>query len=119
MKISAGHDLRHRTSAGFWLNILHLHGEEVMFTVSLITVRSSWRDRNISVLGQRRFSVLCGGLRRWETMVLGTPEQVIAEARDAIMTTGGKRFILGTGCVLPIISPRGNILAARRSVEFD
>ena len=107
----------------FWLNILHLHGEEVMFDrfLDYPVAVINWHDRETPPFlaeAQKRFSgVLCGGLRRWETMVLGTPEQVIAEARDAIMATGGRRFILGTGCVLPIISPRGNIIAARRSVE--
>ncbi|MEA4909863.1 MAG: hypothetical protein VB089_19730, partial [Anaerolineaceae bacterium] len=60
---------------------------------------------------------VCGGLRRWETMVLGTPAQIRAEAEDAILSTNGTRFILGTGCVLPIVAPRGNILAARHSVD--
>jgi uroporphyrinogen decarboxylase len=48
---------------------------------------------------------------------LGTPEQVIAEARDAIEQTGGQRFILGTGCVVPITAPYGNLLAARKVVD--
>jgi uroporphyrinogen decarboxylase len=52
-------------------------------------------------------------------MVLGTPERVAAEVKEAILATGGRRFILGTGCVLPIVAPSGNILAARRSVEAD
>jgi uroporphyrinogen decarboxylase len=39
------------------------------------------------------------------------------EAADAIQQTSGKRFILGTGCVVPIIASHGNILAARKSVE--
>ncbi|NMB87687.1 MAG: hypothetical protein GYA17_04975 [Chloroflexi bacterium] len=50
-------------------------------------------------------------------MVLGTPAQIRAEAEDAILSTNGTRFILGTGCVLPIVAPRGNILAARHSVD--
>jgi hypothetical protein len=67
---------------------------------------------------QQKFSgALCGGLRRQETMVLGTPEQVKAEAQDAIQQTSGRGLILGTGCVMPTIVPRGNVLAARQSVE--
>jgi hypothetical protein len=50
-------------------------------------------------------------------MVLGTPEQVKLEARDAIQQTGGRGLILGTGCVMPTIVPRANIVAARQSVE--
>jgi uroporphyrinogen decarboxylase len=52
-------------------------------------------------------------------MVLGTPIQVQTEARVAIQATQGKRFILGTGCVMPIITPHGNILAARESVTQE
>jgi len=28
-------------------------------------------------------------------------------------------LLLGTGCVVPVIAPQGNILAARRSVEVS
>jgi uroporphyrinogen decarboxylase len=52
-----------------------------------------------------------------ETLVFGDPEQVRGEALEALVTTGGQRFILGTGCVTPIIAPFGNILAARQSVQ--
>ncbi|RPI30068.1 MAG: hypothetical protein EHM70_14785 [Chloroflexota bacterium] len=114
-----------------WLNMLHLHGEDVMFDQVLHGVAGkdsplpaaivNWHDRDTAPSlseAQGRFTgVLCGGLRRQETMVLGSPEQVQAEAVDAIQATGGQKFILGTGCVLPIIAPYGNIMAARRSVE--
>jgi uroporphyrinogen decarboxylase len=105
-----------------WLNMLHLHGEEVMFDrfldypVGVINWhdRDTWPSLNQA---QSRFSgVVCGGLQRERTMVLGTPESVTAEALDAIQATQGKRFILGTGCVLPITAPRANIWAARRVV---
>lgn len=106
-----------------WLNMLHLHGENVMFDlfaeypVGII----NWHDRDTFpdlTEGQKRFpGVVCGGLQRERTMVLGTPEQVKAEAHQAIQATGGRRFILGTGCVVPIIAPRANLLAARRSVD--
>ncbi len=52
-------------------------------------------------------------------MVLGTPERVYQEAKNAIDQTAGKRFILGTGCVIPITTPFGNIFAARRAVEHS
>lgn len=106
-----------------WLNMIHLHGEQIMFDRFLDYPMAviNWHDRETlpSLLeAKSRFAgAVCGGLRRWETMVLGTPDQVLAEARDAIQATDGQRFILGTGCVLPIIAPRGNILAARGSVE--
>jgi uroporphyrinogen decarboxylase len=108
---------------GLWLNMLHLHGSDVMFDlladypVQVI----NWHDRETPpslAEGQARFpGVVCGGLERIQTMVLGDPEMVSVQANQAIEATGGRRFILGTGCVLPITAPHGNILAARQSVE--
>jgi len=106
-----------------WFNLLHLHGEEVMFdSVTNYPVQAiNWHDRettpSLAEALTRFDGVVCGGLRRIDTMVLGTPESVRAEARQAIAATGGRRFILGTGCVTPITAPHGNLLAARRSVE--
>lgn len=107
----------------FKFNMLHLHGTQVMYDrfldypVAII----NWHDREtpptLSEAKPKFSGALCGGLRREDTMVLGTPDKVSAEARQAIQDTEGHRLILGTGCVMPITSPRGNILAARRSVE--
>ena len=104
-----------------WLNMLHLHGEDIMFQqftdypVQVI----NWHDRETSPdlkRGQELFhGAVCGGLQRISTMELGTPEHVRSEARDAILATGNRRFILGTGCVIPITTPRANIMAAIQS----
>ncbi|MFZ6029109.1 MAG: uroporphyrinogen decarboxylase family protein [Chloroflexota bacterium] len=105
-----------------WFNMLHLHGEEVMFDrfVHYPMACINWHDRDTSpslAEAQQRYpGVVCGGLQR-ERMVLGTPETVTAQARDAIEMTEGKRFLLGTGCVLQITTPRANLKAARRAVE--
>lgn len=105
-----------------WFNLLHLHGSDVMFDqVANYPVQAiNWHDRetypSLREARSRFNGVLCGGLSREKTMVLGTPEDVAEEARDALRATEGKGFILGTGCVLPIIAPHGNILAARQSV---
>jgi uroporphyrinogen decarboxylase len=106
-----------------WLNMLHLHGNEVMFDlladypVQIV----NWHDRDTPpslAQGQVIFpGAVCGGLQREMTMVLGTPEDVLMEARDSIQSTGGRRFILGTGCVVPITAPYGNLKAARESVQ--
>ena len=106
-----------------WLNMLHLHGEEVMFEAFLDYPVGiiNWHDQETSPsLSQAQGlfpRAVCGGLQRERTMVLGTPEQVVAEAQQAFRATRGVRFILGTGCVTPIIAQHGNLLAARRSVE--
>jgi uroporphyrinogen decarboxylase len=109
--------------SGLWFNMLHVHGEAVMFDlVSSYPVQSlNWHDRDTPpslAEGLQRFpGVVCGGLSRERSLVLGTPAQIREEAQDAIHATRGRRFILGTGCVTPITAPHGNLLAARRSVE--
>ena len=108
---------------GLWLNVVHLHGEQVMFDLvaDYPAAVLNWHDRETPpslAEGQQRFAgAVCGGLRRWDTLVLGDPAAVEREARDAIEATGGRRFILGTGCVVPTLAPRANLLAARRAVE--
>jgi len=106
-----------------WLNMLHLCGDDVMFDIFMdYPVQIvNWHDREAPPTlkeAQSKFNgVVCGGLRRQETIVLGTPDNVIAEAKDAINQTDGLRFILGTGCVTPIIAPYGNIMASRCVVD--
>lgn len=111
-----------QAAQGLWLNLAHLHGDDVFFDlaaqypVQII----NWHDQETPPTlaeGQRLFAgAVCGGLRQWEAMAYGTPEQVRAEARAARAQTGDRRFILGTGCVTPIIAPRANLRAARESV---
>jgi uroporphyrinogen decarboxylase len=118
------YDLRLLEAAdGLWLNVLHLHGERVMFDLlSRYPVAVfNWHDRetppNLKEGQAKVKGAVLGGLRQWETMLRGTPDEVRAEAQDAIARTGGRRFILGTGCVTPITSPWANIRAARLAVD--
>jgi uroporphyrinogen decarboxylase len=110
------------TTQDMWLKMLHLHGKDVMFEmfneypVEVI----NWHDRETPPSigeGKNLFkNIVCGGIQR-DTMLLGTPDQVKSEAQEAIDVTSGKRLILGTGCVVPITAPYGNILAVRQVVE--
>ncbi|MCX7682601.1 MAG: uroporphyrinogen decarboxylase [Anaerolineae bacterium] len=110
---------------GLWLNVLHLHGREVMFDlVADYPVQViNWHDREtwptLAEALTRTKLALCGGLQRWEVIVRGMPEQVREQAADAIAQTGGRRFILGTGCVVPVVAPFSNIRAAREAVELE
>jgi uroporphyrinogen decarboxylase len=110
-------------TSGGWFNLLHLHGSDVMFDLLADYPAQvvNWHDRETPPSLEealRRFAgAVCGGLRQWETMVRGDPAAVRAEARDAIQRTGRRRFILGTGCVTPIVAPTSNIRAARLAVE--
>jgi uroporphyrinogen decarboxylase len=110
-------------AGGLWLNILHLHGESIMFDLagSYPVHAVNWHDRETppSLRGARRTTrlALCGGLSRLETMVLGVPATVLDEAQAAFRATRGRGLILGTGCVVPVIAPRGNLRAARQAVD--
>lgn len=104
-----------------WCNLLHLHGHDVYFSLlsSFAFPIVNWHDREtFPTLSEARKlfnGVTCGGMRQ-DTLVYGNPAEVHREAADAIQQTGGKRFILGTGCVVPIIAAHGNLSAARKSV---
>jgi uroporphyrinogen decarboxylase len=110
---------------GLWLNVLHLHGADVMFDLlaDYPVQVVNWHDREtpptLSEAQDRFAGAVCGGLERWEAVVRGTPEQVREQARDALAQTGERRFILGTGCVTPVVAPMSNIRAAREAVEQD
>jgi len=119
-------------ATALWCNMLHLHGKDIYFsllTSSLSFHIVNWHDRetppSLAEAKTSEFSknsevcpALCGGISQ-KTIVLGSSSEVRAEAQDAIQQTKGRRFILGTGCVVPVIAPHGNILAARNSVEEE
>lgn len=108
---------------GMWFNLVHLHGSHVMFDVvadypaQVINWHDTETPPTLTAALSRTKMALCGGLRQWETMVRGTPESVRAEALRAFAATEGRRFILGTGCVTPIIAPTCNLVAARHVVD--
>jgi uroporphyrinogen decarboxylase len=105
-----------------WCNLLHLHGSEIYFElVSEFPFQIvNWHDRDTwpsLAEAQKIFSgTVCGGIGR-DTLVYREQAEVRREAQEALEKTEGKRFILSTGCVVPIIASNGNILAARKSVE--
>jgi len=105
-----------------WCNLLHLHGHDVYFPIldSFHFPIVNWHDRETYpslAEAQTLFAgAMCGGMRQ-DTLVYRGQAEVREEAADAIRHTNGKRFILGTGCVVPIIASHGNILAARKSAE--
>jgi uroporphyrinogen decarboxylase len=105
-----------------WCNMIHLHGHDGYFALlsSYDVQIVNWHDQETYpslAEGQKLFSgAVCGGMRQ-DTLVYGHQAEVRKEAQDAIEQTRGQRFILGTGCVVPVIASHGNIIAARQSVE--
>lgn len=118
------YDLRILEAAeGLWFNLVHLHGEHVMFNLMAdypVPV-VNWHDRetppSLTEALPRFPGALVGGLHRTATMLRGTPDGIQAEIRSALEATHGRRLIIGTGCVMWITTPVGNIRAARDAVE--
>jgi uroporphyrinogen decarboxylase len=106
-----------------WLNMLHLHGEAIMFDLAVTypTNIVNWHDQetppDLATAQSMVDGAVCGGLQR-ESLVLDDPAMIQTAAKKAIEVTGGKGFILGTGCVVPIKAPRGNIAAVRSAENF-
>lgn len=107
------------TARVLWCNMLHLHGQEIYadlfydYPVHIL----NWHDRetvpSLQEAAARFPGLLCGGVAR-TSLVYGTPSEVQREAEEALIQVGGKRLILSTGCVVPIIAPFGNLMALAR-----
>ena len=98
--------------------MLHIHGADIYFEqVSKYPVQIiNWHDRETppSLAEAQKIyrGTVCGGLSR-ETLVYKTALAVRKEREDAIQQTSGRKLILSTGCVVPVIAPHGNIMAAK------
>lgn len=106
------------------LVVVHIHGEDILFDriAGWPGVQAlNWHDRRTApTLAQAlvRFNgALIGGLDEWGPLLEGTPAQVEAQVHEAIAQTGGRRLIVGPGCVVPPAAPPQNLAAARRAVE--
>lgn len=110
-------------ASGCWLNVLHLHGSNLFFDVArqpgVAAVNWHALEAGPTVCDGLAIvsGAVCGGVRRWETLVLGNPMSVEVEVRAVIAATGGRGLIVAPGCVVPIIAPRVNLRALRGAVE--
>lgn len=105
-----------------WLNVLHLHGEAIMFDLAgeYPVQVVNWHDREVEpslLTGRQRISgAVCGGVSR-STLELGTPGEVQAQALESLGLLEGQGMVLGTGCVCSTLAPRSNIEALRNAVN--
>ncbi|MBP6177302.1 MAG: hypothetical protein KA480_03195 [Anaerolineales bacterium] len=111
-----------KSTEDLWCNMIHLHGKDIYFSLMRLFNFQivNWHDRETFpslAEAQSLFKgTLCGGLRQ-DSLVLENQAKIKEEAVDAIRQTKGRKFILGTGCVVPISASHGNLIAARKSVE--
>ncbi len=103
-------------------NMAHVHGTDIMFKLlAEYPVQAiNWHDRltwpSLSEARKYFSGMLVGGVDEWHTLLDGPVEAIQAEAQDAITQTGGRGFMLGPGCVLPINAPRVHLRAVREAV---
>ncbi len=105
-------------------SMAHVHGEDIMFDLmaGYPVQAMNWHDQitwpSLNQARERFSGLLVGGVNEWHTLLNGPVETIQAEVREAISQTGGRGFMVGPGCVLPINIPDEYIRAAREAVEW-
>ena len=110
--------------AGATLNILHMCRENIMldvmadYPVQILNYEST-SSRNPSLketLEKTTGKAVWGGLDHVEVLPKGSKEAIVAQVREAVEETGGKRFILGPGCTGLMRVPDENLMAAKEAL---
>ena len=100
-----------------FLTIVHCHGDRLMFErlARLPGHVWNWDDRAAGPsLAQGRAVVpgaVCGGLDQARTLLHGTREAAVAEAREAAESVGRTGLIMAPGCVLMAGTPDTTVAA--------
>jgi len=106
-----------------WFNVLHLHGQHPMFQhlASYPVQAINWHDRTawpgIKEAEKLFDGALMCGIEQYQTLNIGSQEEVKAQVYDAISQMSGRRLIVTPGCTYPISVPHGNLIAARQAVD--
>ena len=103
------------------LTMLHLHGEELMFD-EVATYPAhvlNWYDRfdgpSLRAARAKVSTCLAGGIDHERNLVLGMPNEIATEVRDAINQVNGRGLLLAPGCGVPLIVSDENLQAARQA----
>ena len=101
-------------------NVLHNCGERIAFDLlaNYPVAAISWDptlpgNPSLAEGTTRTRAAVMGGVNEKGALADGTPEEVAAQVRAAIESTGGLRLILAPGCSIPPRSPRANLEAAK------
>ena len=103
--------------------VLHLHGEDIFFElanrypVDIV----NWHDRltSPSLVEARNLThaTLAGGVNEWQSLQNGPVSAIQAELQQAIAASGGRKYLIAPGCVIPHLTPAAHIRAVREAVE--
>jgi uroporphyrinogen decarboxylase len=103
------------------LNMLHAHGEDIMFDLlcAYPVGMLNWHDRvtepDLGHAASRYPGLLVGGLNENGNLLAGDERAIEAEVRDALAQTGGRRLMIGPGCVVPVAATDASIRAVLRA----
>lgn len=120
------YDLRVLNAASeAWLHIMHVHGEHDLLIDQVLdypVAAVSWSDRLTGLPLKQVWSsaprlAVMGGMNEQGAIVHGPTEEILAEMRDAVAQTGGRRHILAPGCSVPDDCPEQWLHAARDAVD--
>ena len=104
------------------MTMMHLCTQNVMFDlvgdypIDVFNWADSLAPPSLAEARQLTKAAVAGGLSL-QTLLHGTEEDVLTEAREAIAQAGRRGFILAPACVVRAASPDANLAAARRAVE--
>jgi len=105
------------------LNIVHIHGSDTDFEnfVDYPAGVMNWADRTAgpSITEARGLMKHCllAGIDHLGTIANGSPDDIRAEARDALAQSGGRKFMLGPGCSVPNDIDRSRLRVMREAAE--
>jgi len=105
------------------LVMLHAHGEDIMFDLlaAYPVQMMNWHDRvtdpDLRGAMTRFPGLLVGGLHERGALLAGEQKAIENEVRDAMAATGGRRLMLGPGCVIPLAVADSAIETAVQAVR--
>lgn len=104
-------------------NLLHVcRGHNMLHKLADYPVHAlNWASRDPSNPSLQEGTVyakaVVGGIDHRGILQTGSPEEVVAQAKDAKEQTGGVRWILAGECSIPTRTPERNLQAIREAVE--
>ena len=107
------------------LSMLHAHGDDIMFDLvaGYPAEMLNWHDRltepTLRAALPRFPRLLVGGLEEHGALGRGEVELVAREVADAIAQTGGRRLMIGPGCVVPVAVTDAAVEAAVRATRHS
>lgn len=105
------------------INLLHVHGYDIMFDLAANypVEMINWHDRltwpTLKEAQSRFDGLLVGGIDDQVTIAEGPIDKIRWQARDAIEQTGGRRLMVGPGCVIPTNTPDAHVRAVIETVQ--